>query len=147
MSGSNDSLTPSQHAAVAALLTEKTQVQAAKAAGVAEQTLRRWLATDQAFLTAYRAARRQVMDSVVGRLQQAAATAVDALERNLTCGKPGDEIRAAVAVLDHAARGLELGDLMERVEELERLLDQGATDATPPPAGEPPRPGPTGADA
>ena len=30
-----------------------------------------------------------------------------------------------MAVVDRATRGLELGNLMERVEELERLLDQG----------------------
>jgi hypothetical protein len=142
MSGSSDSLSPIQHAAIAALLTERTQVLAAKAAGVAEQTLRRWLATDLKFLAAYRAARRAVMDGVIGSLQRAAGKAVETLERNLTCGKPGDEIRAAVAVLEHSARGMELGDLLERVEELERLLDEGTTDAPPPPAEPAKGPGP-----
>jgi len=136
MSDSIDTLTPRQHAAIAALLTERTHAQAAVKAKIAEQTLRRWLATDQTFVTAYRAARRAVIDGMIGRLQHAAGAAVDALERNLTCGKPADEIRAAVAVLDHAARGLELGDLMERVEELERLLEKGEIDATPPTAGQ-----------
>src|SRR6476469_6684325 len=106
MSGPTNTLTPRQHAAVAALLTERTHALAAEKARVAEQTLRRWLATDHNFLTAYRAARRAVMDGVTGRLQQAGAAAVDALERNLTCGKPADEVRAAVAALAHAARGL-----------------------------------------
>ena len=126
---------------MAALLTERTHALAAEKAQVAEQTLRRWLATDRAFLAAYRAARRAVMDGVVGRLQQAGAAAVDALERNLTCGKPADEVRAAVAVLAHAARGLEVADLLERVEELERLLDQGESDAVPPAAGQVAGPG------
>lgn len=86
------------------------------------------------------------MDAVVGRLQQAGGAAVDALVRNLTCGKPAAEIRAAVAVLDHAGRGLELGDLLERVEELEQLLDQGETDAPPPKAGQIEGPGPADPD-
>ena len=122
MKGSNDSLTPRQHAAIAALLTERTQASAAKKAEVAEQTLRRWLATDPKFVSAYRAARRTVMDAVNGYLQQVAGKAVETLERNLTCGRPGDEIRAALGVMAHASRGLEIGDLLERVEELERLL-------------------------
>jgi len=122
MSGSNDSLTPRQHAAIAALLTERTHATAAKKAEVAEQTLRRWLATDARFVATYRAARRTVMDAVIGNLQQVASKAVDTLEKNLTCGRPADEIRAALGVLAHASRGLEIGDLLERVEELERLL-------------------------
>jgi hypothetical protein len=130
-----DPLAPRQHQAITALLTERTQADAAAKAEVAEQTLRRWLATDRAFLAAYRAARRQVMDGVIGRLQQAGAAAVDALERNLTCGKPADEVRAAVAVLGHAARGLEVADLLERVEDLERLLEKGEDDAPSPTVG------------
>jgi len=122
MSGSSDSLSPSQHAAIAALLAERTHAKAAKKAKVAEQTLRRWMATDEEFLAAYRSARRTVMDAVIGNLQQTASKAVATLERNLTCGRPGDEIRAALGVLHHASRGLEVGDLLERVEELERLL-------------------------
>jgi hypothetical protein len=143
MTGSDDTLTPRQHAAIAALLTERTLAQAAKKARVAETTLRRWLGSDDDFLRAYRTARRALMDTVIGRLQQTAAVATDALKRNLTCGRPGDEIRAAVAVLDHATRGLELGDLMERVEELERFLGQsqgqGQGHAPPPAAGQTPR--------
>jgi hypothetical protein len=129
MSGSNDTLTPRQNAAIAALLTERTHAEAAAKAKVAEQTLRRWLATDIKFLAAYRAARRAIMDTVVGKLQTVASKAVESLERNLTCGKPGDEIRAAIGVLDHAAKGLEVSDLMERVEELERLLLTEESDA------------------
>jgi hypothetical protein len=119
-----DGLSARQHAAISALLTEKTQAEAAVRAQVAEPTLRRWLA-DPLFKTAYRAARRQVMEGVIGRLQQAAVQAVDALERNLTCGKPGCEIQAAVAVLDHAAKGLELADLAERLEAVEQALAAG----------------------
>ena len=93
---------------------------------MSEATVRRWLASDTPFRAAYLAARRQVMDGVVTRLQQAAALAVDALERNLSCGKPGCEIQAAVAVLDHAAKGLELADLTERLEAVEQSLINSA---------------------
>jgi hypothetical protein len=139
MSGSRDSLTSRQQAAIAALLTERTHAQAATKAKVAEQTLRRWLTKDQNFVAAYRAARRTVMDGVIGNLQQSASKAVDTLERNLTCGRPGDEIRAALGVLDHASRGLEVGDLLERVEELERLLVKEEAGATETQTGSAPR--------
>jgi hypothetical protein len=108
-------------AVIAALLTEPTHAAAAAKAGVSEATVQRWL-RDPAFAAAYRAARRAVVESAVGRLQQAAAKAVDALERNLTCGQAGAEIRAAVAVLDKAAWGVEFLDMAARLEDLERGL-------------------------
>lgn len=141
MSGSRDSLSSRQNAAIAALLTERTHAEAATKAKVAEQTLRRWLATDAKFLAAYRDARRSIMDTVVGRLQNAATKAVETLERNLSCGRPGDEIRAALGVLDHATNALEVGDLLERVEELELLMAKEEADATATETGSPPRAG------
>lgn len=131
MSDPNESLTPRQHAAVSALLGAKTIGAAAKKARVGEATLRRWMTSDSTFQRAYRSARRAVMDGLVTRLQQATSQAVDSLERNLKCGRPGDEIRAALGILDFATRGLEVGDLMERVEELERLATGETDDATP----------------
>jgi hypothetical protein len=125
MSASDDGLTTRQQAAISALLTAKTLAAAAKSAKVGEATLRRWLASDGAFLRAYREARRAVMDGVIGRVQHAAGKAVATLEMNLRCGRPGDEIRAALGILDFATRGLEVGDLLERVEELERVAAGG----------------------
>jgi hypothetical protein len=146
MSGSDDALTPRQHAAIAALLTAKTFAAAAKKANASEASLRRWLTSDVAFQRAYRAARRVVTESAIARVQRGADKAVDALERNLRCGRPADEIRAALGMLDLATRGLEVGDLLERVEDLERLAsgegDDAAPQATRPPGG----PTPDGGD-
>ena len=106
---------------IAALLTAPTHEAAAAAAGVDPSTLRRYLRTP-GFVRAYRAARRRLVEAAVGRLQQVAGKAVDALERNLTCGRPGDEIRAAVAVLEHCQKGMELLDLADRLREVEAAL-------------------------
>jgi len=38
---------------------------------------------------------------------------VDALKRNLKSGQAGHEIRAAVAILDHAVQAVEVLDLAE----------------------------------
>ena len=95
---------------MAALLTEKTLGEAAAAAGVALRTLKGWLRTP-AFQEAYRAARQEVLERTVARLLAVTGQAVATLERNLSCGKPGEQTRAAVAILEHAARGVEVLDL------------------------------------
>jgi DNA-binding MurR/RpiR family transcriptional regulator len=111
-----------EEAAITGLLTEPTIEAAAVKAGVSESTLVRWL-QEPAFKAEYRAARRSVVESAVGRLQQAASQAVDALARNLSCGIPAVEVGAAKAVLDQAIKAVELIDLAERVESLEQASE------------------------
>jgi hypothetical protein len=114
--------------AIAALLAEPTIAQAATEAGIGESTLLRWLAEPE-FKARYRAARRAVVESAIGRLQQAATLAVDALARNLTCGIPAVEVGAAKSVLDQAIKAVELVDLAERVEALEQASEFAAARA------------------
>lgn len=121
MAGHGEKMGLKEDEAVAALLTHDSITAAAAAAGVCEKTLRTWL-KDEDFLRAYRAARRTVVEAALAQLQRVTGEAVMALRRNLTCGHAGSEIRAAVAVLDHACRALELTDLMQRVEGLEQRL-------------------------
>jgi hypothetical protein len=108
-------------ALIAALLTEPTHAAAAAKAGVSEATAQRWL-RKPGFVAAYRAARRAVVEAAVGRLQQVAAEAVEVLRRNMGCGNPAVEVRAAALVIEKAVSGVELIDLATRVEELERML-------------------------
>jgi hypothetical protein len=122
MSG-RSKLTRKQEALIAALLTEPTHAAAAAKAGVSEATLHRWLHLLE-FQAAYRLARRGIVETAVGRLQQSASKAVEALERNLACGHPGSEIRAALGIISHAVQAVELLDLVERLEELERLMKE-----------------------
>lgn len=110
-----------QELAIAALLTAATLDQAAQACGLSKATLTRWLRMPE-FLTAFRAARRAAVEAAIGRLQQATVAAVDALERNLTCGRASVEVAAARTVLEQAVRGIELMDLEERLDALERQL-------------------------
>src|SRR5947209_7403705 len=117
MSGHGEKMSRKQEPAVAALLAEPTVTAAAAKAGVSEATLRRWMASP-AFAAACRDARRQVVCAAVERLQGAVGLAVDTLRTVAGTGaKDSDRVRAAVALLDHAFRGLE-----------------------PPGAGEPPEP-------
>lgn len=115
---------------IAALLTESTHAAAAVKAGVSEATVQRWL-KDPTFQAAYRTARRGVVEVAVGRLQQVTAEAVEALRKNLTCGNPAVEVRAAIGVLDQAFHGIELIDLATQLDELQRRLEPN--NSNPPP--------------
>ena len=113
-----------QEQAIAALLAQPTIAEAAKSIGVGESTLRRWLG-EPAFREAYRTARRQAVEVAIGTLQQAGAEAVTTLRRNMSeTTPPAVQVRAAVAILEHAARGVELLDLAERVAALEESARQ-----------------------
>ncbi len=119
MTGHGNKLSRKQEQAIAALLALPTIPEAATKAGVNERTLWRWLQLP-GFQSAYRAARRQVVESAIGTLQQATSEAVDALRRNLTSGAPSVEVQAAKAILDLSTKAIELMDLSERVEALEQ---------------------------
>jgi hypothetical protein len=94
MKGHGQKLNRKQEALIAALLTEPTHAGAAAKAGVCEATLHRWLRLSE-FQAAYRQARRGIVEAAIGRLKQTTGKAVEALDRNLTCGQAGNEIRAA----------------------------------------------------
>ena len=118
MTGSGKA-TRKREQAIVALLEQPTITTAAQVVGVSERTLRRWLA-EADFAASYRLARRQVVDVAIGGLQQATAEAVAALRRNLTADAPqAVQVRAALGILEQAAKGAELLDLAERVAALE----------------------------
>ncbi len=101
-----------QEAAIAALLVERPHADAARKAGIGEATLQRWLLLPQ-FQAAYRQARRDLVAAAVGRIQAATGQAVDTLLAIAKDGaKDGDRVRAAVALLDHAFRGLTDADML-----------------------------------
>ena len=107
-----------QERAIIALLATPTIGSAAKAAEISEVTLWRWMKESE-FKANLRDARRAVVEGAIGRLENAATDAVDALHRNLTCGTPSVEVGAATVILDQAIRAVELFDVVERVERLE----------------------------
>jgi hypothetical protein len=79
---------------------------------VSEATLHRWLRLPN-FASAYRQARRQLVEGAIGRVQGATGQAVDTLLAVAKDGaKDGDRVRAAVALLDHAFRGLTDADTL-----------------------------------
>lgn len=121
----NETLTSKQLKAILALLTERTMQDAAKKSGVSETTLWRWMQEPE-FQSAYRQARRSVVEKAIGELQAACSEAVKTLHRNLSCGVASTEVTAAKIILEQATKGVELIDLQERLESLEQLLEAAA---------------------
>ena len=110
--GHGQKLTSKQEAVIAALLTESTYAAAAAKAGVGESTLYRWLHL-RPFRDAYRKARRELVESAIGRIQAASGQAVEALLTVASKGRrDSDRVRASVALLEHAFRGLADADLL-----------------------------------
>ena len=116
-----DGLTPKQHKALAALLSEPTVKAAAAKVGIGERTLHTWL-REPAFDAAYTAARHDAVGRAVGRLQHATGLAVDALVEVLdirTPARAGVRVAAAKVILDYALRFRELDELENRIAALE----------------------------
>jgi hypothetical protein len=116
-----DGLTPKQHKALAALLSEPTVKAAAAKVGIGERTLHTWL-REPAFDAAYTAARHDAVGRAMGRLQHATGLAVDALVEVLDIRTPahaGVRVAAAKVILDYALRFRELDELENRIAALE----------------------------
>ena len=105
--------------AIAALLSAPTLAEAAKKVGLSKATLHRWT-KETAFTAALRAARREVVDATIGRLQFVTTAAVTALHDALTCDAPTVRVSAARAILEFSFRSVELMDLEERLSALEQ---------------------------
>jgi hypothetical protein len=114
-----------REAAIAALVGGATHVQAAEQAKVSERTLRTWL-KDPGFKAQFREARQQLVERTITVAQTFSITALTTLARNMSCGKFAVEVAAADKILARAVEGVELFDLIGRVEALEeRLAHQG----------------------
>jgi hypothetical protein len=114
LAGNDRKLTGRQEIAIAALLEMPTVAAAAEQARIGERTLRRWLKIP-AFLSAYRRARHMAVENAIARIQGGTGQAVTVL---LAVAKDGlkdrDRMRAAIALLDYALRGVESADILHR---------------------------------
>ncbi len=88
-------MTPAQALALEALLAGRTVTDAAAAAGVARQTVHRWLADDLGFGATFNARRHELRDAAQARLLGMAGRAADAVEKAITAGN----LRASLALL------------------------------------------------
>ncbi len=113
-----------KEAAIAALLTQRNIEEAAKATGVATNTLLNWMKNPD-FQAAYREARRSACGQAIARLQQGTSAAATTLLKVLIDqNTPASvKVRAAEIILNHAAKAIEIEDIEARLAELERNAD------------------------
>jgi molybdenum-dependent DNA-binding transcriptional regulator ModE len=124
MTGSAEILSETKRdALLAALLSEPSVAKAAKAAKVSESTAWRTL-RDPAFQTDYRAARRDAVEHAITRLQSDAADAARVLREvaNDKKAPASARVSAAKTILEQAMKGVELQDVIERLDKLEGLI-------------------------
>lgn len=113
LEGQGQRLSRNQEAMIAALLTEPSHAAAAAKVGVSAATLYRWLRLP-AFRNAYNQARRTLLAAAIGRVQGGTGQAVETLLAVARQGRrDSDRVRAAVALLDYAFRGLKDADLLQ----------------------------------
>ena len=124
MSGLKPQIDPKQEAAILALLSSKNVEESARVAGVTPRTLYRWL-NEPKFAAAYRAARRQAYGQSISRLQQGSTAAATTLLKVMVdiATPPSTRVRAAEAVLNHAAKAIEIEDIDARLRELEAAAE------------------------
>ena len=113
-----------QEEAIAALLTQRNIDEAAKAVGIATNTLLKWMKLPE-FQTAYREARRAAFGQAVARLQQGTSAAATTLPKTMIdpATPASVRVRAAEAIFNHAAKAIEIEDIEARVAELERAAE------------------------
>lgn len=114
-----DDLTPRQHSALSALMSEPTIRKASEASGVPEKTMYTWL-RDASFQAEYRVMRREATQQAIARLQQFSASAAATMVSLMASGNPAAiRLAAARSVLEYAVKAVEIEDIQQRLEALE----------------------------
>jgi hypothetical protein len=126
MTGHGEKVSRKQEQAIMALIACPSITEAATQSGLAEVTLRRWLKQED-FQTAYRAARRTVVQHAIVQVQRATGEAVETLRAVMHDSESPASARvsAAKTILDTAIKAVELEDLEQRITALETA--QGMT--------------------
>jgi hypothetical protein len=123
MKGHGSKFGRKKEAAIAALLAERNQAEAARVAGIDLSTLKRWLRLPE-FLEEYRRARWEIVEQAYARVQQNTPAAASVLLKLMVdpATPASARIRAALGAFGLAREALGL-DIQTRVAELERLAD------------------------
>ena len=89
--------------------------------GVDERNVYRWL-SDPVFKRELGEKRRVILDAVVARIRSATADAVDAIIALLKDDSSNIRLKAANDILLHSAKYVELQDVQERLDEIEKQI-------------------------
>jgi DNA-binding MurR/RpiR family transcriptional regulator len=108
---------------LAALIDTSSVREAAKKSGIGEATIYRFL-QDKEFLSEYRNARRQTVETAIAQMQSAASEAVERLKELQYCENPAVAARCAQIIFESSVKGLETTDILERLEVLESEFEK-----------------------
>ena len=123
MKGHGNKFGRKKEAAIAALLSEKNQAEAARVAGIDLSTLKRWLRLPE-FIKEYRRARWEVVEQSYARIQQNTPAAASVLLKLMVdpATSASGRIRAALGTFGLAREALDM-DIEMRLSELERAAE------------------------
>lgn len=115
---------PRKQRAVSAILGTRTLEDAARVCGISRRTISRW-ATAPEFQKALLAERRAMFGRAIDELRVASGESVAALRAIVTSPdvSPAVVVQAASSILANVFRGVELCDIMERVNALEEAAE------------------------
>jgi hypothetical protein len=116
-------LTQKQELLLGALLTSPGIEAAAEQCGLSYTTAYRWMRLP-AFEALYREARRAVVDHAIASLQRVASKAVTTLETIMDDAEApcSSRVAAARTTLELSLRGVELSDVLQRLDHLEHVV-------------------------
>ncbi len=123
MKGHGSKFGRKKEAAIAALLTERNQAEAARAVGINLSTLKRWMREPE-FIQDYRRARWEVVEQGYARIQQNTPAAASILLKLMVdpATPASGRIRAALGTFTLAREALDL-DIETRVAALEQAAE------------------------
>jgi len=123
MKGHGSKFARKKEAAIAALLTERNQVDAARAVDINLSTLKRWMREPE-FIRDYRRARWEVVEQGYARIQQNTPAAASVLLKMMVdpATPASGRIRAALGTFALAREALDL-DIETRVAALEQAAE------------------------
>ena len=109
--------------AITALIEAPTIREAAGIVGIGEATLFRWM-QDADFQSAYRDAKKRVVDQTIANVQRASGEAVQTLKSIMTDGNmpASSRVACARAILETAVKAVEFENLTSRIETLEEFI-------------------------
>jgi len=122
---SGDKLDAKHEAALTALLGTRSVRAAARKCKLSEPTLFRFL-QEPTFKAQYRAARREIVETATAKLQAECASAVMVLGQIARDKKAAHASRVAAAriIIEQSIKAVELVDLTERMDRLEKEIEQ-----------------------
>lgn len=118
-------LNPKQQRFLVALLEERTIEAAIKSVGISPKTAYRYM-DEPEFQQELQRARRKVVDGISNRLRQLGSEAIETLRDNLTDEEatPATKNSTAKIILEFIYRSHELENVTERMDEMERKLEE-----------------------